>query len=783
MKSSLGWWLTVLSCLVAGGLAGDELDRLADPEAIHDLAGSWKFRVGDDLSWAAPRFDDSDWQSITVPVPSAQRSDFDFAWYRLTLEIHREAKLADLPLAVSLGGVDSAYELFADGQLIGQVGALPPEPRIDYDRHGTFLVPGSALTEDGRLVLALRVWKSPVTQGSMGGPLEGAYLFGPFERLIRRDLTAELPSLFLAGYFLLVGLVHLVLFGRRTQHRAYLYFGLLAFAFAGYWFLRTQWKYQLSDNFELLKECEYALLYLVLPLFVQVLWPLLELPISRVLRVVQGVCLMVGCLVVLPGLRLNLLLLPWWELAVVAVVAAFAWQILRADWRGKVEIRIVALGTALATLTFFHDILVDFGFLRAPRFAGFGFALFVLAIAFSLANRFGRILAMVEELRRKEEEAERANRAKSQFLANMSHEIRTPMTGILGVSDLLAKTELTQKGQAYVDTIRGSTRSLLGIVDDILDFTKIESGQLRMEAVDFQLRETLLAVIDLVQPRALAKNIELRVELADDLPAVLCGDPLRLRQVLLNLVFNAIKFTETGSVELWVSRQPGGRARDEAPVVVYSVSDTGIGMSPRILEKLFEPFSQGDPSTTRRFGGTGLGLVISQRIIESMGGRIEVFSEPDKGSTLSFTLRMPLGDPAKIVTPSVAEVVESRGEGSSARLLVAEDNEVNRLVIREQLADLGHQVTLVGNGHEALSALRQQPFDLILMDCQMPELDGYEATRRIRLQEVDSHLPIIALTAHAMRGDREKCLAVGMDDYLSKPFTLEELTTVLDRWL
>jgi signal transduction histidine kinase len=740
----------------------------------------WRFREGDDARWAEPGFDDAAWSPIPVPIPFSERRDFSFAYFRLGLRLE-PCVGRERAYAISLGRIDSAYELYAGGQLIGGIGRLPPLASIDYDRRGTFLIPSSAFDAQCRVVLALRVWKSPVTAGSMGGPVEGQFLVGPFEDLIRREVTSELPSLFIAGYFLILGIIHLVLFWRRSQLLEYLYFGGVTLCFAGYWFLRTQWKYQLTTDFVVLKETEYVLLYLILALFIQVVWPMLELPIGRALRAVQALTLAGACLMALPGLRLNIVLLPWWEALLFGVVLSFLWQLTRSDWRHHVETRNLAIGTGLACASFISDILVDYGFYQAPRVTGFGFALFVMAVASGLAGRFSRIYALVDELRLKEERADAANRAKSEFLANMSHEIRTPMTGILGVSELLAKTGLEDKAREYVTIIQSSAQSLLGIVDDILDFSKIEAGHLRLEEVDFSVQDLAQAVLELLQPRATAKGIGLDLRCAPDLPEVLRGDPLRLRQVLLNLIANAVKFTEQGAVEVEIARLKTGM---RLVLLRFTVRDSGIGMDAETLEALFEPFSQGDASTTRRYGGTGLGLAISQRIVERMGGHIKVDSAPGEGSTFSFDLPMLVSRDARPATrPGTGPIELPLAGGRAARILVAEDNPVNRLVIGEQLGALGHEATLTENGREALEALAAGRYDLLLMDCQMPELDGYETTRRIRQGESGGRLPIVALTAHAMEGDREKCLAAGMDDYLAKPFTEKELSAALGRWL
>ena len=394
----------------------------------------------------------------------------------------------------------------------------------------------------------------------------------------------------------------------------------------------------------------------------------------------------------------------------------------------------------------------------------------------------GSALDITRHVRAQQALAE-ASRAKSIFLANMSHEIRTPLNGILGLARLLFKSDLGPTDRDHVEIIRNSGEMLLDIINDVLDFSKIEAGKLVVEKVDFSLETLLSQLLEMMAPRAEGRGVELRLRRAEGTPDTLRGDPTRLRQVLLNLLSNALKFTPEGFVELRV--EPSLAEEEGSIRLAFAVHDTGIGIPAEAMETLFDPFIQADTSTNRQFGGTGLGLAISQRIVGFLGGEITVESQPGHGSIFRFTA---LFEPAhgEIQDHSVARVHTASWSGTSPRLLVVEDEPINRRVIVRLLEDLELEVTAVHNGEEALGILAREDFDLVLMDCQMPELDGYEATRRLRRTEQEGDrepLPVVAMTAHALSGDREKCLAAGMDDYLSKPFREEELIRLLEDWL
>ena len=432
-------------------------------------------------------------------------------------------------------------------------------------------------------------------------------------------------------------------------------------------------------------------------------------------------------------------------------------------------------------------------------------ALIVLVIvsATSIGIFFARQMAQSNEkllcawsaMRLARDEAERASRAKSDFVSRMSHELRTPLNAILGFAQLLGKESLNSVQQGYSRQIHAAGQHLLELIGEVLDLAKIEAGRLVLEHVEFDLRQTVDEIVSVTLKRAKTKGLEVKVVASSEVPYRVKGDPTRLRQILINLLDNAVKFTERGEVGIAVEPE------SEDGKLLFRIWDTGIGMEEKVIQKLFRPFTQADESTTRKYGGTGLGLVICKDLVEAMGGSLQVESAPGRGSRFWFSLPLERAGrvPESVAAAGMAwvESAERLGDGVvddqpsptpglQGHVLLVEDNPVNQLVASSMLTALGTSCEIASNGVEALEKLERENYDIVFMDVEMPLMDGHAATREIRLREGQRgsrHIPVIAMTANAMAEDRNRCIVSGMDDYLAKPYEMAALNAILRRWL
>ena len=786
----------VLVLLSAGnGLAASlEFDDLGEPRSI---TGEWLYMTGDDPGWADPGLEDGGWLPVTVPGPGiGDHPDAQgMVWYRVHVRFGPPIA-ADLDaraaLGVAIGSVESAYEIYAGGRLLGGMGKLPPEPVAHFDQHGIYPIPLDAVDADGNLVLALRVWRHEraASRSELG------HFAGPFRVGSIGDLRAEavlaaiIPNVLLAGVYLMVGLYHLFVARRNPSMREFFWFGWMALILAAYSVETSQWKYTIDLPFLVHKKIEYVVLYLGPVVMTETFARIAAVRLNIFWRVIQAVFVGYAALVLLiPNIDIHYLTLTSFQyLAAIwtlGIVGLMGWH----AFKGNREARSISGLMILFFFAVLTDVILDIKLLGANNLLHLMFALVVLLMAVLMANRYTATLAKLErtvedhtaDLREANLRLERASAAKSQFLANMSHELRTPMNAIIGLTHLGLKTELSDQQREYLTTVDHSAQGLLGIIESILDFSDLDGGEVTLDEQVFNIADVLERQAAIAGPAAQEKGLDLQFHGAANLPVALVGDPRRLGQVLAVFIGNAIKFTDRGSIRVEVGL---ASATDDTASLEFSVTDSGPGMSAEEQKHLFDPFSQADESHTRTHGGTGLGLAVASKLAALMDARIDVSSEPGRGSTFSLVLTLPLAtDDAGGGPDSGTDAVLDLGPIRGARVLLVDDSEINLQVASEILRQIPVRVEVAHDGQEAVTMTESHHYDCVLMDVQMPVMDGYAATEAIRAGPLGEDLPILAMTANVAPEDQARAKAAGMNAHIAKPIDPDRLFRELLTWI